>query len=293
MKRAAIIIAVLGISVWGSAQNSFAQGNDKPAAQSAPAGQAPAPAGQAATPAGQAAAPAGKRKPQAKTQPEYDAYKAAAALTDPAAQEKAAADFATKFPDSELRQLLYAGVMHSYQQANNADKMMEMAQKILTYDADDPEALLGVAQVLAERTRDTDLDKDQRLAEARKNAERALVTVETDVPTGYPPEQLTAYKGFLRSDAYAILGTLDFNAKAWTAAEGNLRKSIDAFPQQVDPIAVFRLSVALDMQNRYPEALKFANQAVDLTKEGTGAGDAARKEKDRLTQLTSGGAPAK
>jgi tetratricopeptide (TPR) repeat protein len=278
MKRAAIIIAMLGISAWG-----FGQSNDKPAA---PAGQA---AGQTA---GQAAAPAGKRPPQAKTQPEFDAYKAAAALTDPAAQEKAGSDFATKFPDSELRPLLYRAVMHGYQQANNGDKMMEMAQKILTYDADDPEALLGVAQVLAERTRDTDLDKDQRLAEARKDAQRALVTVDTDVPTsGYTADQLNAYKGFLRSDAYTILGTLDFNAKAWADAEGNLRKSIDAYPQQVDPIAVFRLSVALDMQNKYPEALKYANQAVDLTKEGTNAGDAARKEKDRLTQLTGGGAP--
>jgi tetratricopeptide (TPR) repeat protein len=279
MKRAAIIIAMLGISAWG-----FAQGYDKPAAQNAPAGQA----------AGQAAAPAGKRPPQAKTQPEFDAYKAAAALTDAAAQEKAAADFATKFPDSELRPLLYKAVMHGYQAANNADKMMEMAQKILTYDADDPEALLGVAQVLAERTRDTDLDRDQRLAEARKDAQHALVTVDTDVPsTGYPPEQLNAFKGFLRSDAYAILGTLDFNAKAWADAEGNLRKSIDAFPQQVDPVAVFRLSVALDMQNKYKEALDYANKAVDLTKEGTNSGDAARKEKDRLTQLTSGTPPAK
>jgi tetratricopeptide (TPR) repeat protein len=284
MKRAAIIIAVLGISAWGLAQKSFAQSNDKPAAQNAAAGQA----------AGQAAAPAGKRPPQAKTQPEFDAYKAAAALTDPAAQEKAAEDFATKFPDSELRVLVYKTVMHAYQQANNADKMMEMSQKVLTYDADDPEALLGVAQVLAERTRDTDLDKDQRLGEARKDAQRALVTVETDIPSsGYPPDKLAAYKNFLRSEAYAILGTLDFNAKAWANAEGNLRKSIDVFPDQVDPIAVFRLSVALDMQNRYPEALKYANQAVDLTKEGTGAGDAARKEKDRLTQLTSGTPPAK
>ena len=174
MKRAAIIIAVLGISVWGFAENGFAQTSDKPAAQNAPAGQA----------AGQAAAPAGKRTPQAKTQEEFDAYNAAVALTDPAAQEKAADDFATKFPDSELRQLLYKAVMHRYQQANNADKMMEMAQKILTFDADDPEALLSVAQVLAERTRDTDLDKDQRLAEARKDAQRALVTVDTDVPLG-------------------------------------------------------------------------------------------------------------
>ncbi len=272
MKRAAIVIAVLGISVWGWAQ-------DKPAAQSGAAGQA--------------AAPAGKRPPQAKTQDEYAAYKTANALTDPAAQEKAANDFAAKFPDSELRPLLYKAVMHGYQQSNNGEKMMEMAQKVLTYDGDDPEALVGVAQVLAERTRETDLDKDQRLAEARKDAQRALVTVDTDVPTGYPPEQLNAYKGFLRSDAYVILGTLDFNSKAWADAEMNLKKSIDAYPQQVDPIAVFRLSVALDMQNKYPEALKYANQAVDLTKEGTNAGDAARKEKDRLTQLTGSAPPAK
>ena len=282
MKRTAIIIAVVGISTWGFTQKGFGQSNAKPAGQNAPAGQA----------AGQAAAPAGKRPPQAKTQDEFTAYKAAVALTDAAAQEKAANEFATKFPDSELRPLLYKSVMHAYQQANNADKLMEMAQKVLVYDADDPEALLGVAQVLAERTRDTDLDKADRLAEARKDAQRALVTVDTDVPSsGYPPEQLNAFKGFLRSDAYTILGTLDFNNKAWGDAEGNLKKSIDAFPQQPDPVAIFRLSVALDMQNKYPEALKYANQAVDLTKEGTSAGDAARKEKDRLTQLSGSGAP--
>jgi tetratricopeptide (TPR) repeat protein len=269
MTRTAIILCVtLGISVGTFGQN-------KPASQTPPAGQA--------------AAPAGKRPPQAKTQPEFDAYKAAVAITDPAAQEKAADDFATKFPDSELRPLLYKAVLHSYQQANNADKMMAMSQKVLGFDPDDPEALLGVAQVLAERTHDTDLDKDQRIAEARKDAQRALVTVETDIPSaGAPAEQLNAFKAFLRSEAYAILGTLDFNAKAWADAEGNLRKSIDAFPQQVDPVAVFRLSVALDMQNKYPEALKYANQAVDLTKPGTGAGDAARKEKDRLIQLIGG-----
>jgi tetratricopeptide (TPR) repeat protein len=274
MKRTAVIIhfslalIMLGLSAQGVAQN-------KPAAQG--------------TGAAQTTAPAGKRPPQAKTQPEFEAYKTAAALTDAAAQEKAADDFATKFPDSELRPLLYKSVMHGYQEANNADKMLAMSQKVLTFDPDDPEALLGVAQVLAERTHDTDLDKDQRWAEARKDAQRALVTVDTDIPaSGQPQDKIDAYKGFLRSDAYAILGTLDFNAKAWVAAEGNLKKSIDAFPQQPDPIAVFRLSVALDMQNKYPDALKYADQAVDLTKPGTNAGDAARKEKDRLVQLIGG-----
>ena len=278
MKRAAMMTVV----VVGIAACTFAQ-SYPPAPQNTQPSQ---PAGQAAP------APTGKRPPQAKTQPEFEAYKTAAALTDPAAQEKAADDFVTKFPDSELRSVLYKSAMHGYQQTNNADKMMDMSRKVLNYDADDPEALLGVAQVLAERTRDTDLDKDQRLAEAKKDAQRALVTVETDIPTaGQPPDRIEAYKSFLRSEAYAILGTLEYNAKAWPDAEGDLRKSIDAFPQQVDPIAVLRLSIALDNQKKYPEALKYASQAVELTKEGTNAGAAARAEKDRLTKLNSGTEP--
>src|SRR5579863_3120545 len=95
MKRAAIVIievvAVLGMCAW-----SFGQSSDKPAAQTAPAGQS-------APPAGQAAAPQGQRPPAAKTAPEFEAYKASIAQTDPAALEKAADDCATKFPDSELR----------------------------------------------------------------------------------------------------------------------------------------------------------------------------------------------
>jgi tetratricopeptide (TPR) repeat protein len=174
--------------------------------------------------------------------------------------------------------------------------MMEMARKALTYDPDDPEALVGVAQVLAERTRETDLDRDQRLDEAKKDAERALVTIDTDIPTtGYPPEKLAAYKGFLRSEAYAVLGKLASDSKNWPVAETNLRKSIDALPDQPDSIAVLRLAVALDMQGKIPEALKYANQAVDLTKDrpDSGAGKAARDEQDRLTKLSAGTAPGK
>ena len=288
MKRAAIMIAVLAIAVLGMCGWSFGQStNNKPAAQNPPAGQA-------AQPAGQVAAPAGKRPPAAKTQPEFEAYKAAVAQTDAAAVEKAADDFATKFPDSELRAMLYTSAMQRYQQANNADKMMDMGRKILAIDPDDPTALIGVAQGLAERTRDTDLDKDQRVAEAKKNAEHALVTIDTDVPTsGYPPEQLAAFKSFLRSEAYLILGTLSFKASNWPDAELNLRKSIDALPQQPDTVGVFRLAVALDMQNKLPEAMKYADQAVELTKDrpDSGVGKAARDEKDRLTKLSGGTAP--
>jgi tetratricopeptide (TPR) repeat protein len=281
MTRAAMVVAVLGMCAW-----SFGQSNSKPATQTAPA------AGQAA--AGQAAAPAGKRPPAAKTQPEFDAYKAAIAQTDPAALEKASDDFATKFPDSELRAPLYTMAMGRYQAVNNADKMVATGRKILAIDPDDPAALVGISQALAEQTHDTDLDKDQKTAEAKKDADRALVTIDTDVPTsGFSAEQINGFKGFVRSEAYSTLGTLSFKASDWAAAEADLRKSIDALPQQPDPLVVFRLAVALDMQNKLPEAVKYVDQAVELTKDrpDAGVGKAARDEKDRLTKLTSGTAP--
>src|SRR5271169_6898748 len=168
MKRAAVILAILSIAVWADAQ-----------AVGQPAQQTPPAAGQAApaTPA----PPQGKRPPKAKTDPELAAYKAAAANTDPAALEKAADDFATKFPDSEIRVLLYQNAMRLYQGANNAEKVDAMGRKVLNLDGDNPEALVAVAGVIAERTRDSDIDKDQRFAEGTSMAKKAIETVDTDI----------------------------------------------------------------------------------------------------------------
>jgi tetratricopeptide (TPR) repeat protein len=279
MKRIAIVVAVLGICVgsWGQ---------DKPGAQNPPAGQPAAPA------AGQAAAPQGKRPPKINSQEEYAAYQAAVKVADPAECEKAANDFAAKYPASEVRPIVYKAAMVRYEQANNGEKTVEVAKKVLGIDPDDPEALVALAQVEVDQTKDDNLDKEQRLAEARKGAERALVTVDTDVPTaGYPEEQLKNYKNFIRSQAYFVIGMAAYKASNWPDAEANLRKSIDALPQSPDVVAVYHLALSLDFQNKIPEALKAAQQAVELTKDNPNspAGKAARQEQDRLMKYTPGG----
>jgi tetratricopeptide (TPR) repeat protein len=282
MKRAATILGMLAVAVLAAAQQP---------APTQPTGA------QGATQSGSAApaAPQGKRPPQAKTQPEFDAYNAAIAnQKDAAAMEKASDDFAAKFPQSELRVLLYKAAMRAYQNANNGEKMAEMAQKLLKIDPDDPEALIASAEVIAERTRSTDLDKDQRFDQATKYAQHALETVDTDVaiPAGTPQAQVDAYKGLLRSTAYSVLGTIQYDQEKYADAEGYFRKSIDAYPAQPDPVVVLRLALALDKQGKYPDALKEANRAVDLTQEGTTAGTTARHERDRLMQLTGSVIPS-
>ena len=288
MKRAAVILGLTSLAVLNFAIWAGAQASGQPAQPSPTAGQA-APAQGAAT-----AAPATpKRPPQAETQPEFDAYKAAMTGTDPAVMEKAADDFATKFPDSELRALIYKNTMRLYQSANNAEKTEAMGRKVLSFDPDDPEALVTVAEVIAERTHDTDIDKDQRYAEAVAMAQKATQTVDTDVqvPAGTPQDKIDAYKALLKSNAYSILGTIEFKKENYSAAAADLQKSIDAYPSNPDPVVVLRLALTLDKQQKYPEALKQANRAVELTQDNTVIGTPARHERDRLQQLT-GAAPA-
>jgi tetratricopeptide (TPR) repeat protein len=276
MKRTMMAVMVLA---------GFAFGQAEPSASPTPPASASQPAATAPT-----------RGPiQAKTQAEYEAYNTAHAQNSSAAAvEQAANDFAAKFPDSDLRVLLYRDAMHAYQRDNNADKMLEMGRQVLKLAPDDPEAMIGVAEVLTERTQESDLDKQQRLDEAAKLAQDALEKIDTGtvVPAGTSDEQLAAYKSFLRSSAYSVIGTQQYNKENYKDAEDAFRKSIDAYPSQLDPIVVLRLALALDQEKKYAEALKEANRAVDLTKEDTTVGNYARQERDRLVVLnqSAGGA---
>jgi tetratricopeptide (TPR) repeat protein len=313
MKRVIVFAATLLVASWAMAQTNTKQtGNtqgQQPPAQGtqspgAAGGQGQAGAAGSQTQPGTAgaqgqAAATPKRPPQAKSQEEYKAFQAAAAATTPEAQEKAADDFAAKFPDSELRVLLYRQTMNSYQNANNGDKLVEMGRKILAIDPNDPQALIEVAEVLSERTRSTDLDFNEKMAEASKLASHALETIDTDLAfsPNVPPEKVQEAKDWLRATAYAILGNIAMEKYDYAGAEQNLRKAIDTGKAQPDPVNYLRLAVALDKQSKYAEALTTANQAVSMTQgaqENTPVGQLARQEQSRLKQLagTPGSAPA-
>jgi tetratricopeptide (TPR) repeat protein len=279
MKRRAVILTLAILGILSLTTLAVAQTGAAAPANAQPSGQTP---------------PAGKRPPQTKTVPEYDAWNAASKLTDAAGAEKAADDFATKFPDSEVRILLYKNAMRLYQSTNNGEKTEAMGRKVLSFDGDDPESLVTVAEVIAEKTRDTDMDKEQRFAEAITMAQKAMTTLDTDlsVPAGTPQDKIDAYKAGVRSQAYSIIGTIQFKKENFAAAQENLQKSIDAYPSDPSPVDVLRLALTLDKLEKYPDALKVVNRVVDMTqKDESGViGTAARRERDRLQQLT-GSAP--
>lgn len=257
-------------------------------AQTGSTSSAPAQQPGAAAPA----QPQGPRQPQAKTQPELNDYVAVVQNPDLAAAETAADAFAGKYPDSELTGHLYAALQRKYQGANNSDKTVEMGRKALKYIPDNPMALVSTATVLAERTRDSDLDRDESYAEAIKYAQHSLETVETglSVPANVPPEQIQQIKNVLRSMAHAALGMVYLKKKDYPVAEENFRKSADANPSQPDAYVYYRLSLTLDYQKKYAEALKAVNRCLELAPADDPVVGLAKQEQSRLSKLV--GAPA-
>lgn len=239
------------------------------------------------------AAPEHKSPPSAKTQDEFAAYQAAANNSDPAAAEKAADDFAAKYPQSDLRGLLYSNLMRRYQQANDSEKTLETARKVLTYEPNDPLALVMAATVLAERTRESDLDRDERYDESVKDAQRALETVNTDLmaPNNITPEQLDGAKKMLMSMAHSAIGMVDLDRKDDAAAQQQFQQSIALSPSgQVEPLTYLRLALAQDHLKQYSEALMSANKAVSSAPPNSPVAMLAKQEVDRLGKLTGSGA---
>lgn len=245
---------------------------------------APAPAAQTgATAATPAAAPAAQHQPQAKSKDEFDAYNLAASKTDPVQVEAAADEFAQKFPNSELKELLYVRAMNLYQQQNSTSKVIVSGRKAIQLNPTDPFPLVVVASALVMDTRENDLDREARFAEASKYAQAGLDNMDSGLMV--PPAQLAVAQANLSSIAHDTLGVIAMNRKDYATAEQSFQKAADLMKDQPDAVVYLRLSVAQDNEKKYPEALESANKAVQYAPEGSAEKNLAKQQQDRLHKL--------
>ena len=212
-------------------------------------------------------APVGGTKlaPEPKTKEEAAAMKEVIAkVNDPAAMQMAVDEFATKFPESNVRGMLYRQLMLVYEAQGNADKAYEAGRKSLTFDADDPLTLADCSFYLSSHTHDSDLDKDERLAEANKMANEAITNIDQlRLNAQATPEDKAKYKKVVLAQAYSSLGAAAQAKRDWPAAETNYAKSAEQSP---DSATVLRLGFAQRMQNKLDASLASFEKAIDLGK---------------------------
>lgn len=285
MTRSNLVLATaLLTAVFASAQATTLP------AQNAPA----APAQTQSTPNTVAPAAGNHRVLQAKSKEEMDAYNDAKAIAEPAKAEAAADDFSAKYPTSELRAALYMRVMSLYGQENNTEKVITTGRQAITADPTNPIPLVQVASALAEATRDNDLDREQRLGEAAKDAQAAIDNLDTGllVPPNADPARVEAAKQSIRTMAYDTLGMVDMDRNDYAAAVTNLQKAIDENKASPEGVLYLRLSVAQDHLQQFSQALDSANKAVQYSPPGSEALNLAKNQQDRMQKLVNAGSAA-
>jgi tetratricopeptide (TPR) repeat protein len=288
MRSTAIILVVCLAAMASLAQTSGQASTQSTTPPSPPT--APNPAGNAqASPAS-----GGHRVLQAKSQEELKAYQDAFAKTEPAQLEAAADDFAAKYPNSELRASLYQRAMNLFAQANDTEKVIITGRLAIAADPTNPVPLVQVASALAESTHDTDLDREQRLAEAAKDAQAAIDNIDTGllVPANADPARVEGAKHSILTMAYDTLGMVDLNKSDYASAEQNLQKAVVLSKDNPEAVLYLRLSVAQDKLKQYPQALDSANKAMQYAKDGTPAQNLAKQQHERLQKLISAQASA-
>lgn len=291
MKPTAIITALLLTALAAAAQNTAPALS---APQAVQPGSTNPPPGAAQTPTTPPAPPAGGKVLQAQSQDELKAYQEAYAIGDPDKMEAAATDFSKKFPNSQLRASLFIKAMNLYAQSNNTDKVIDCGRLAIAADPTNPIPLVQVASALAESTRDTDLDRDQRLGEASKDAQAAIDNIDTGLvlPANADPARVAAAKKSILTMAYDTLGMVDLGKKDYNGAVTNLQKAIAQSAGNPEAVLYLRLSVAQDNLKQYPQALDSANKAVQYSKDGTQAQNLAKMQQTRLQKLMSAQSPA-
>ena len=271
----------------GQAPNPYGQIQPQSGPQNQPPSNAPSAA------SGNAQAPSGHKVLQAKSQDELKAYQDANSKTDPAQMNAAADAFAAKYPSSELKAALFVRAMNLYAQANNAEKLIELGRKAIAADPTNPVSLVQVGAALLEGTRDTDMDRDQRLAEAVKDSQSAIDNIsQLLVPSDATPERVAAVKASILIMAYDTLGMADLNKKDAAGAEQQFLKAVDASKAQPEAAVFLRLSVAQDQLNKYPQALDSANKALQYAPQGSAAQNLAKQQQERLQKLMAASGPA-
>ena len=165
--------------------------------------------------------------------------------------------------------------------------MLTMGEKVLALDPDHSIALVLTATVLADSLSDTDSDRDQKIAEIKKNSTHAIDTVDTAfvAPAGATAEKIDTYKSTLRSMAHSALGIMELKCKEDAAAERDLQAAADLNKTQPDPYIWYHLSLAQDRQKKYADALASVRQALQYTSGNPELEGLAKGEQERLIKL--------
>lgn len=266
MKR--IVLAMLLVAATAVAQTAGA-----PAQATPQQGAAPAPA---------------QQKKEIKDPAEYNAYVGAIQQKEPAAKISGLEAFLTQYPNSVMKEDALELLMGAYEQAGNAAKMLETAQKVLGANPCNLRALALIAYTKRAMAEAGGAGAVQNLTEAGQAGEKGLQCLPT-VPKseGMSDADFQKLKAQTAQIFNGAAGIAAFQAKDYVKAQQYLTAAVQADPpdatslRDVYPLALADL--AAGPTEKDVDGLFYIARAADLA-QGAGKDQIAKFGKSKYTK---------
>jgi tetratricopeptide (TPR) repeat protein len=190
---------------------------------------------------------------------EYALVNAAYKATDPAARAGLFERYVTEFPDSPYTLTVREQTAVAYQQAQDAPKMLDTAQRVLATDPNDVSMLILLSDYWSEN--------NQQLDKAAADAQLALDQLaQAKKPDNLNDEQWQQQVAVEKGLAYSAIGEVNVD-------KGHNQPAVDAF-KQASPLLksntvlyarnLYRLGFTLAKMQRIPEARTVLTEAVSI-----------------------------
>jgi tetratricopeptide (TPR) repeat protein len=228
-------------------------------------------------------------QPKPKSQKEVDAIMAMQNAQDADGRIKAAQALITKFADTEFKPFALYMIAESYRQKGDVENSIVWAEKTLEVDKTNFMCMNMIAAGLAQKTREFDLDKEEKLGRAVKMANSALETLKTATKPNpaLPDEQWEMVKKDYAAEAHQALGLVAMARKKYPDAIAAFKTASETSPQP-DPATLVRLASAYNLANQPDNAIAAADRAMAVPDVNPTIKQVAAAEKERATKAKAG-----
>jgi tetratricopeptide (TPR) repeat protein len=239
-----------------------------------------------------AAQTANPKTPQPKSQKELEAIQAVFQAQDVNGRITAINNLITKFADTEFKAtVLFVGA-ETYRMTGDIENMIIWSERTLEADPKFYGAMLQIASGLAIRTREFDLDKEEKLGRSEKMAKEALALLEAAPKprADIPDEQWAAIKKDFEAQAYESMGTAMMVRKKHEDALALYNKA-SAAAANPDPALLVRLGNAASLAGKYDDAIAAFDKALAVPDASPQVKKIATDEKLRAIEKKKAAAP--
>ena len=232
-------------------------------------------------------------QPKPKSKAEFDALQAMYNAPTADARIAACETVLTKFADTEFKAVALYFEAASYDQKRDYEHTVVFGERTIEADPKHYQALILLAGVIAQHTKEFDLDREEKLAQVEKYAKTALGIIK-DAPkpnTAITDDQWTAAKKDFAAEAHATLGRGAMVRKKYDVAETEFKLATDSVDRP-DAATLVRLGKAYSEDGKYDEAIAQFDKVMAMQDVNVTVKQIAQAERVRTFQKKNPPKPA-